>query len=108
MNIADVAAKIISRARQRGDSADAFDYQIATEGLRPFGELYQETYGLANEPDGQVRPGDGDAALAERKDRAKRLWEQVLPELEIYAADRRAARYTGWSRESGGPIRRLR
>lgn len=106
MNAA-LAATIIARAREEYGSPDAFDYKISIEGIAPFGELYQEAYALANERYPQVAPGDGEVVLAERKARAGALWEQVQPELAAYAADCRAARYTGWSRESGGPVRRI-
>ncbi|MGW5429964.1 hypothetical protein ACWET9_22540 [Streptomyces sp. NPDC004059] len=111
---ATTAAQIIARARESWTNnpettggTDAFDLHIATVGLQPFGELYQEVYALANEGH-EVVVGGGEAQLAECKERAARLWAELLPELEAYAADCRAAQYTGWARESGGPIRRVR
>jgi hypothetical protein len=111
---ATTAAMIIARARENWSNnpevdggSDAFDFHIATVGVQPAGELYQEVYALANEGH-DVIVGGGQAQLEERKERAARLWEELLPELEAYAADCRNARYTGWSRESGGPVRRVR
>ena len=109
-----VAAQIIARAREAWSNSpevnggsDAFDFHIATVGVQAFGELYNEAYVLANEGH-EVVVGGSNAQLEERKERAARLFQQVLPELESYAADCRAAQYTGWSRESGGQIRRVR
>lgn len=110
-----LAAQIIARARDawtnnpetEGD-ADAFDHHISTVGVQAHGELYNEAYALANEPHGHAAPGAGEAALAERKERARALFNDVLPELEAYAADCRAAQYTGWSSQSNGPIHRVR
>jgi hypothetical protein len=108
------AAQIIARARENWTNnpetdggADAFDRHIATVGVEPFGELYQEVYTLANKGH-EVIEGGGWAQLAERKERAARLWQELLPELEAYAADCRSASYTGWSRQSDGPVRRAR
>lgn len=103
--VARSAAEIIAAARETHGDPAAFDFMIATEGIAPFGELYQETYRAAN-PSPAV-PGEGEEQLAERKARAARLWAQVLPELEVYADRCRSASYTGWSRESGGPVRRV-
>jgi len=105
---ARTAARIIARARDAHGGADAFDWQIKVEGIKPFGELYNEAYIIANEHLPQVDTATTDAELAERKARAAALWEQVLPELERYAADCKAAKFTGWSKESEGPIRRVR
>ncbi len=107
MDTAHAAATIIARARAGHGSADMFDFKIATEGVEPFGELYNEAYLLANEGEPMVKEGDGEDVLAGRKTRAAELWERVLPELEAYATRCREARYTGWSRESGGPVRRV-
>jgi hypothetical protein len=110
---AHTAAVIIARARESyrngevGGSTDAFDYKIGIEGIARYGELYQETYALANE-NHPVKPGDGQDVLDACKERADALWAQVLPELEAYAANCRAARYTGWSPESGRSLRRAR
>jgi hypothetical protein len=108
------AAQIIARARESWTNnpettggSDAFDYHIGIVGLQPFGELYQEVYAVANEGH-EVVVGGGEAQLEECKQRAARLWQELLPELEAYAADCRAAEYTGWSCESGGPVRRVR
>lgn len=106
------AASIIARARDSwvnnpetdGDSADAFDHHISIVGLQPYGELYQEVYALANEGHTMI-VGGGQAQLDKRKERAVRLWQELLPELESYAADCRNASYTGWSEESSGPVR---
>lgn len=102
------AAQIIARARQSwtnnpdtDGSTDAFDYHIAIVGIEPFGELYQEVYAVANE-------GHRQAPVAECKERAARLWAELLPELESYAVECRNAKYTGWSRESGRAVRRVR
>lgn len=105
MDIKHIAATAIARARATKDSSAAFDYQVSIQGIMPRGELYNEIYGIANEPLGPVRPGDGDGDLAERKRRADELWEQVLPELETYARKCRSRSYKGWSLASGGPIR---
>jgi len=115
MNTATTAAQIIARARENwvnnpetdADSADAFDFHIATVGVQPFGEMYQEAYALANEGH-PVVPGGGDAQLEARKERAARLFQEVLPELEAYAAGCRSANYRGWTGQSAGPIRRVR
>ena len=108
------AAQIIARARESWTNSpetdggtDAFDRHIATVGVQSFGELYQEVYALANEAH-EVIAGGGEAQLAERKERTARLWEELLPELEAYAADCRSATYTGWSSQSDGPVRRVR
>ncbi|MFF1422033.1 hypothetical protein [Streptomyces sp. NPDC058280] len=107
MDIAHTAATIIARAREASCStSDAFDLQIGIEGIAPYGELYQEAYSLANEGYPGVVTGDGEEKLAERKARADRLWEKVLPELNLYAQRCRRSRYTGWSRQSKGPVRR--
>lgn len=112
--IARTAAQIIARARDQyainpetEGGADAFDFMIATEGIAPYGELYQEAYAIANAAH-PMRRGAGQHELDARKRRAADLWEQVLPELERYADRCRKAEYTGWSRESSGPIRRVR
>lgn len=105
MEITPMAAGIIAAAREAHGDPDAFDLGIAAGGIAPFGELYQETYRIAN-PSPAV-PGDGEEQLAERAARAARLWAQVLPELEAYADRCRSASYTGWSRESGSPVRRV-
>lgn len=133
MNIATAAATIIARARDYyqttppenggGPSADAFDFMIATQGVVRGGELWQETYSLANEAwqtphytraeaveayeTFESRAEEVEAKLAACEARADELWQRVLPELEAYAADCRAARYTGWSK-GNGPIRRVR
>lgn len=112
---AHIAAKIISRAREAWSNSpehdnatsDGFDYHIAVDGLRPFGELYNETYVIANEGFPQIVEGSGLAELDRRKERAGQLWLQVLPELESYAADCKAAKFTGWSM-GNGPVRRVR
>lgn len=108
------AALIIARARESWSNSpetsggpDAFDLHIAIAGLQPYGELYQEVYAIANEGHELVVVG-GEAQMEERKDRAARLWQEVLPELETYAADCRNAKYTGWSGQSGDPVRRVR
>jgi hypothetical protein len=98
------AAQIIARARESwannpetdGD-ADAFDLHIATVGVEPFGELYQEVYALANEGH-EVNPSGGEAQMNARKECAARLWEELLPGLEMYATECRTASRTGWSR----------
>ncbi|WP_333745474.1 hypothetical protein [Streptomyces sp. IBSBF 2950] len=110
----DRAALVIARAREswtnnpeaRGDSADAFDFHISTVGLQRAGELYQEVYALANE-DHPVVAGGGEEQLQECKERADRLWGELRPELEAFAAGCRNARFTGWSAQSEGPIRRV-
>ncbi|MFE9448301.1 hypothetical protein [Streptomyces sp. NPDC006739] len=108
------AAQIIARAREAWTNdpdtqggADAFDHHISIVGVQAHGDLYQEVYAIANEGH-DVVPGGGQAQLDARKERAARLWAEVLPELEAYAAGCRSASYTGWSRESSGPIRRVR
>ncbi|MFD1274875.1 hypothetical protein [Streptomyces kaempferi] len=109
------AAQLIARARENwtnnpeteGD-ADAFDHHISTVGIEPHGWLYNEAHALANEPYGEFEPGAGEAELTARADRARALFEEALPELEVYAAECRAAQYTGWSSQSNGPIRRVR
>ncbi|WP_433329929.1 hypothetical protein [Spirillospora sp. CA-294931] len=106
-DLTHTAATIIARARDAYGDADAFDFRVAAEGIAPFGGLYNETYSIAN-TDHLVRPGDDESVMAERKDRAATLWEQILPELERYAESCRTAKYTGWSKESSGPIRRVR
>lgn len=118
MDVARTAAQIIAGARERyatspetEGGSDAFDFQVAAEGIARHGELYQETYLIAN-PVTDAPPVTSEAELearaSTRKARADALWQQVLPELEQYAANCRTARYTGWSREHGGPIRRVR
>lgn len=133
MNIATAAATIIARARDYyqttpwenggGPSADAFDAMIATQGVVRGGELWQETYSLANEAyrthyktraeaeeayqTFEARADAVEAEAAAWEARADELWQRVLPELEAYAAECRAARYTGWSK-GNGPIRRVR
>lgn len=107
-DIARTAARIIASARGSYNNADAFDYMIKVEGIKPFGELYNECYRIANEHQATVAPGDTQDDLDDRKRRAGELWAQVLPELENYAAECKAARFTGWSRMSDGPIRRVR
>ncbi|MFE7665604.1 hypothetical protein [Streptomyces celluloflavus] len=102
----DAAATIIDRARQAHGSADGFDLKIVAEGLQPYGDLYSETYRLANEDHPPVKVGDDEAKLAERRARADLLWQEVLPHLRTYANGCRRARYTGWSRASNGPVRR--
>lgn len=106
MSITQTAAEIIKNAQANYGSADDFDRMIATDGIAPYGELYQETYRLANQD--PVVPGANEEELAARKDRAAELWEEVLPELRVYADGCRQASYTGWSRESEGPVRRVR
>lgn len=102
-SIARTAARIISGARDRYDHSNpsALDFRVATEGLERYGELYQETWAVANE--GSER--DDEPVCRARADV---LWEQVLPELEQYAHGCRSAKYTGWSRESGRSVRRVR
>lgn len=108
------AAEIIARAKESyshrpggtDSDGDAFDLKIATEGVLPYGELYQETYALANEGH-EVKTGDGQEVLDKHKSRADLLWRQVLPKLNEYADDCRSARYSGWSRQLSGPVRRL-
>lgn len=113
MSATTAAAQIIAHARENWSNnpetdggPDAFDFHIATVGVQPFGELYNEAYALANE-DHPVIVGGGEAQLEERKERAAHLFREALPELEAYAADCRNAQYTGWSRESSSPIRRV-
>jgi hypothetical protein len=108
------AARIIARARdawtdnpETEGGADGFDHHISIVGVQPFGELYNETYTLANEGH-EIVVGGGEAQLAERKGRAAQLWAQVLPELEEYAAGCRSASFTGWSGRSAEPVRRIR
>lgn len=108
------AAQIIARARETyinspetdGTSADAFDHHISIVGLQPYGELYQEVYAAANEGH-EVVAGADQAQLDQRKERASRLWQELLPELETYADGCRTASYTGWSSQSDGPVRRV-
>lgn len=107
------AALVIAQARETwinspetdGATADSFDHHISVVGLQPYGELYQEVYAVANEGH-EVVVGGGQAQLDQRKERAARLWQQLLPELEAYVADCQAASYTGWSSQSDGPVRR--
>jgi hypothetical protein len=88
------------------DDRDAFDFWVATEGdVTAFRDAF---YGVANAVLPQVRPGDGGEALALRTERRDALWDQVEPQLEAYVQECRFARYTGWSRASSGPIRRVR
>ena len=81
------AAQIIARAREswtnNPDTDGSLDTHIAAVGLRPYGELYQEVYAAANEGH-TVTVGCGQAQLDQRKERAARLWQQLLPELEAY------------------------
>lgn len=116
MNNSHIAATVIARARQNhtqtspeegGGSADDFDYYISSHGIEPYGPLYQETYALANEFH-PIVPGEGTDQLDKCRDRAAKLWEKILPELKIYEADCRQAKFTGWSRESNSPVRRVR
>lgn len=118
----DIAATIIARARQAylntpqedggGTSADAFDYLVSIEGIESFGRFYNEAYSIANEGQSKLPATADDAEIdaraTARRERAQALWQQVLPELESYAERCRAAKYTGWSRESGGTVRRVR
>lgn len=108
------APQIIAAAREAyiaspetdGTTADAFDHHISIVGLQPYGELYQQVYAAANEGHAMV-VGGGQAQLDQRKERAARLWQQLLPELEAYVADCQGASYTGWSSQSDGPVRRV-
>ncbi|MEW1926404.1 hypothetical protein [Streptomyces sp. NPDC088360] len=107
------AEQIIAAARESWRNspeaeggADAFDHYISVHGIEQRGPLFQETYVLAN-AEHPIRPGADEAALTACTERAEQLWRQVLPALEEYAEQCRTARYSGWSAESGGPVRRL-
>ncbi|GAA4890801.1 hypothetical protein ACFPM3_20110 [Streptomyces coeruleoprunus] len=113
-DVAATAAMVIARARESfgrdedGGPPDAFDFYVAAHGIERYGKLYNETYVLANEPYGPAMAGCSDDDLQQRKARADALWGQLEGEMEQYANNCRQARYAGWSREEGGPIRRLR
>jgi hypothetical protein len=101
------AQTIISRAREEHGDADGFDYMVAVQGIGRYGALYNEAYTLANEDQPPVTAGAGAKALEARRDRAAELWTRVLPELQAYETECQAARFTGWSDASGGPVRRV-
>ena len=99
-------------------SPDAFAVYTSIHGVEPFGPLYNEVYILAN-PKRPIRQGMDPEEFREwcdqqdrmHRKRAQALWAELLPYLEKYADECRAAaregRVRGWSRESGGPVRIL-
>jgi hypothetical protein len=88
-------------------SGDAFDYWVATDGWHEYGAFYNACYTLANE-NHQAFPGCGQEFLDESKRLANALWAEVRPYIRAYYEDCRAAKFTGWSRQNEGPIRRVR
>jgi hypothetical protein len=98
---------IIEHAREACGGAAQFDFYTAVNGVEQAGQLYSETYLVANEALPAVQPGDSQEALRERDQRGRALWTEILPELELYAGACRAAEWRGWSRESGGPVHRI-
>ncbi|MFE9845805.1 hypothetical protein [Streptomyces goshikiensis] len=98
---------IIERAREAYGGVDAFDHYTAIHGVDREGQLHNEASIFANEHLPMVQPGDGTESILRRRERALALWEEILPELKLYEAACRAAEWRGWSRESGGPVRRI-
>ncbi len=102
----EIAAMAIARARDKADSAAAFDYHIAVHGIGNglFSELGSEVYLLANAAN-LGRDGLPQIPSAEAEEHGMRLCEQLLPELKAYEKRCRDRQYSGWSNASGGPIR---
>ena len=111
-------AVIADAADAKYMSPDAFAYYTSIYGVEPYGPLYNQVYILANpqRPVPSTGPKDPEEFEAWcdqqdrlHRDRAQALWAQLLPYLEGYAAECRAAaregRFHGWSKESRGPIR---
>jgi hypothetical protein len=98
----DVARTLITEARIV-EGADEFDFYTAANGIEPFGPLYNQLYILVR---GLLEREDPSVSLEEVRARTVEAWPVVLPTLEEYREDCRTAKFTGWSRMSGGPLKR--
>lgn len=103
---AEKATRILDQTRydlecEAEDRSDAFDQWLGAQSWHEFGKLYEAAYSLANEDHRNDRN-----AGAEKKRRAQELWTEARPHLRAYWENCRASSYTGWSRESKGPVRK--
>lgn len=96
--VIDTAAVLRAKVRAQGEmTAAEFDYSLATGDGRALNAMNHAAYLLANEDHPDVQPGDSDHVLAERRQRADALWEQVWPEVEAMVRRAKAMEFTGWS-----------
>jgi hypothetical protein len=110
MSLADLAAAVISEARQMsGLTTPAFDYDIKIHGIGgASGPLGGATYTIATRDLPAVRPGDPESILDERKAIADKLWADLQPELRAYEQRCQNREFAGWStaaRDRGQHIR---
>lgn len=101
--------------------SDLFDYQVATGANGASAQAIDNAaYRLANgalreeltEPDDPTTRAGGldGGSMAGWPDvvRKRRLLSLLQPEMDAFTADCKRAEYTGWSKESRGPVRRVR
>ncbi len=112
-------AAVLDRARELfGGTAAEFDYSMSTDTRislhrqdgdnrgatgDAMAEINNACHELANAHLPEVVPG-GDSDLGQREAAGRALRAGLAPQIEAYAAQCRAKRYTGWSKWSAGPI----
>jgi hypothetical protein len=97
----NTAAVLRAMARvHAGMTAAEFDYSLSVGDGRALQAMNGAAYLLANEDHPDVQSGDTEQALAERRQRADALWEQVWPEVEAMVRRAKTMKFTGWSTEA--------
>jgi hypothetical protein len=118
LDLAEAFRTVIADARaEAGGTRSAFDNDIAIGDSNPATLAVDNAiYRLANSDDLRSvlsQPADDptehgtDMRLWPEVLRQRRLREALAPQMQEFVADCKGARYTGWSKEHGGPIRRV-
>jgi hypothetical protein len=94
----NTAAVLRAQVRAQGEmTAAEFDYSLAVGDGRALSAMNNAAYLQANEDHPDVQPGDTAQVLAERRQRADALWEQVRPQVEAMVRRAKAMKFVGWS-----------
>lgn len=93
--VALIASWAIAATRHVRGPAEC-DFRVATQGIAPYGDLNNEIARLAN----HGLPTTDEIFCARRDE----LWQEVRPELEVYAQWCATLTFTGWSNASWWPL----
>lgn len=107
--VVDTAAVLRAKVRALGEmTAAEFDYSLAVGDGRALSAMNNAAYLLANEDHPEVRPGDTEQVLAERRQRADALWGQVWPEVEAMVRRAKTMKFAGSSAEAKARGQKIR